>query len=212
MSQVLALASDFIERMINPAYGIRVNEEYSLRFAELLSTEGFEDLLRSEVAQLKSPETLSQHGWLWVLGWARSKKISIDETLLLQLTESWSSIFMQVAAIDLATREAKWVPREPITSIQEFGHPWLSKLMLNCTKASDGKNMDQEYIDTRCAEMTLVALMQVGSDIALDAASSLLNHKWAGQAQLVKLFWSLCDRLDDETQELWVSRLHPPEI
>ena len=29
MNEILTLASDFVERMSNPAYGVRVNEDYS---------------------------------------------------------------------------------------------------------------------------------------------------------------------------------------
>ncbi len=53
MSGLLSLARDYIERMANPVYGFAVNEEYSLRFAELLATEGFESSLRREVEELR---------------------------------------------------------------------------------------------------------------------------------------------------------------
>ena len=33
MTALLTLASEFIERMSNPAYGVLVNEEYAIRFA-----------------------------------------------------------------------------------------------------------------------------------------------------------------------------------
>ena len=67
------------------------------------------------------------------------------------------------------------------------------------------------HIDTRRSETVLIALMQVGREITLDAASTLLNHQWIGQPRLVEFFWSICRGLDDETQHLWVSRLRPPD-
>ena len=57
----------------------------------------------------------------------------------------------------------------------------------------------------------VIALMQDGREITLDAASTLLNHHWIGQSRLVQFFWSIWDELDDETQRLWVSRLRPPD-
>lgn len=210
MSQVLALASDFIERMSNPTYGISVNEDYSLRFAALLSSKGFDDLLRREIAQLRDPETLSPHSWLWLLSWARSKEISLDEKLLLHLTENLSSIFMQVATIDLATRRTDWMRRKSVASLQEFDHPWLSKLLRRCTEIHGKQDTKHVHVDTRRSETVLIALMQVGSDITLDAASTLLNHPWIGQSVLLQFFWSLCNELDDETRDTWVSRLRPP--
>lgn len=210
MSRVLALASDFIERMSNPAYGIRVNEDYALRFAALLSSDGFDGLMREEVTQLQDPETLSAHGWLWLLNWARSKEMSLNGELLLQLTTKFTNVFMQVAVIDLATRRADWARRETIPPLEKFDHPWLSNLLHGCTYVPAEDEMEVGYVDTRRAETILTALMQVGSDIALDAASALLNHDWIGRSSLQRFFWSLCDELDDETRAHWISRLHPP--
>ena len=211
MSQVLTLASEFIERMSNPAYGIRENEDYTMRFGSLLASEGFDDMLRREVAQLTNPESLSPHGWFWLLSWARSKNISLDEKLLLNLSERLSSVFMQVAIIDVATRMVDWKRRETVTPLQKFDYPWLSELLRRCTKGHIEKDSRPHHIDTRRSETVLIALMQVGSDITLDAASTLLNHRWSGQSLLVKFFWSLCRELDEETREEWVSRLHPPK-
>jgi hypothetical protein len=212
MSQVLALASDFIERMSNPAYGVRINEEYSLRFAELLSSEGFDELLRREMRQLRDPDALTPHGWLWLLGWARSKKISLDDKLLLRLTETLTSVFMLVVTIDLATKKTDWGHRNTVVSLHEFYHPWLLELMRRCTEKGGEKDTGNDYIDTKRAETVLIALMQVSSDITVDAASTLLNHHWTGQYQLLRFFWSLCDQFDDETRDMWISRLRPPKL
>src|SRR4026208_239719 len=108
MSDVLALSSDFIERMSNPAYGVSVNEDYSIRFGKMLTSDGFDDMLQHEARRLRNVDTLSSHGWLWLLDWAKSRNISLDDELLLDLTERWSSVFMQVSVIDLATQNAEW--------------------------------------------------------------------------------------------------------
>ena len=211
MSQVIALASEFIERMSNPAYGIIENEDYAMRFGALLKSEGFETMLGHEVALMRDPNSLSPHGWLWLFGWARSKAIVLDERLLMHLSESLSSVFMQVSVIEVATRSSKWEPQENEVPIEEFQHQWLSRLMLGCTTFQDNRRKSDAHIDTRRAEVILVALMQVGSEITLDAARSFLHHHWAGHNVLVKFFWSLCDELDEETKKNWVSRLNPPK-
>ena len=213
MSQVLALASEFIERMSNPAYGIIENEDYAMRFGALLKSEGFEKMLGHEVALMRNPDSLSPHGWLWLLGWARSKAIDPDEGLLMHLSESLSSVFMQVSVIEVATRAAKWEPQGNEVPIEDFQHQWLSRLMLGCITFQDKqrKSKSDAHIDTRRAEVILVALMQVGSDVTLDAARSFLHHHWAGHNMLVKFFWSLCDELDEDTKKEWVSRLNPPK-
>ena len=111
MSEVLTLASEFIDRMSNPAYGIHINEEYSLRFANLLKSNEFEHRLEREVERINDTDTLSPYGWLWLLGWVKSRNVVLDDELLLRLTEKWASISMQVSAIELETRRADWARR-----------------------------------------------------------------------------------------------------
>jgi hypothetical protein len=210
MSHILTLASDFIERMSNPAYGIRENEEYSLRLGALLSSDGFDRMLIDEIKEITNPAALTPHGWLWLLNWARAREVRLNEKLLLQLSESFSSVFMQVAVIDIGTAHADWQSKNSVTSLKEFKHSWLSALLNRCVDVHEEKETKYHHIDTRRSETVLVALMQVGRDITLDAASTLLNHRWFGQKQLVKFFWSICDELDTETHDIWISRLRPP--
>ena len=209
MSDVLTLASDFIDRMSNPGYGIRVNEDYSLRFANLLSSEGFDRLIQAEAGRLSDVNALSPHGWLWLLGWARAKDVSLNDKLLLDLAERWSNVFMQVSVIELATQRSDWDQRAEVTSLENFDHAWLRELMRRCTKWSNMEQVKPEDYTGR-SERCLIALLQVGRDITLDAASSLLNHHWLGQATLLKFFWLRCDLLDEETRSIWISRLQPP--
>lgn len=211
MSDVLTLASDFIDKMSNPAHGIHVNEDYALRFASLLASEEFESLLQREVARLDDINTLTPYGWLWLLGWARSRDVTLDDTLLLELTEYWSSISMQVSTIEIATRNAIWSRHERTMSLQEFEHPWLAQLLRRCTIVSDEDNIEINNIRARNAQNILVALLQVGSDLTLDAATTLLHHRWLGQPALLDFFWRLIDGLDNETQDVWISNLRPPE-
>lgn len=217
MSEILKLASEFIEHMSNPAYGILENEEYAMRFASLLTSEGFEEMLSREVPKLKDPGSLSPHGWFWLLNWARSKKLEFNDFLLLDLSEKLSSVFMQVILIDVATIGWDYWYRDEVhvTPIEAFDHPWLNKLLQGTTEIHEREffkppNLGRGEIDIRRSEIVLVALMQVGSAITIDAARSLLNHKWQGQEQLVEFFWSLCNELDEETRKEWILHLQPP--
>ncbi len=211
MSHVLTLASVFIERMSNPAYGIKENEDYSFRLGDLLKSKDFESMLNEEITQISNPETLSPHGWLWLLSWARAKKISLDNSLLLDLCMSQSSVFMQVSIIDVATRQSEWEQMPNDIHLKEFKHKWLANLMHRCTDVHHEKESEFEYIDTRRSEMILVALMQVGSDITIDAAKALLHHQWIGHNSLDKYFRSLCGEMDEETKNIWYSRLNMPK-
>lgn len=213
MSEILTLASEFIDRMSNPAYGIHTNEEYSLRFANLLKTNEFEYRLEGEIERISDIDVLSPYGWLWLLGWVKSRNVDLDDEVLLQLTEKWSSISMQVSTIELATRRAYWGNRKYNVPINEFDHPWLATLLRRCVTInnSDDERIESRNIRTRYSQSILVALLQVGSNITLDAASTLLHHRWLGQFSLLEFFWLLVDGLDGETQDVWLSNIRPPD-
>jgi len=224
MSALLTLASDFIERMANPAYGIRVNEDHALRFATLLNSEGFVSLLQEEAKQLHSTDSLTPHGWLWLLTWARSQGDQLNGELLLNLADTWSSVFMQASVIDAATMdidelisqkrrrnlEFSTAPDDerrirPIP-LDDIGHPFLRSLLHHVTHVAEG-DTDREEIRTQRAENTLVALLQIDREVTLKAASSLLHHDWRGQQALLEFYRMVRAGLDDETQQIWDSRL-----
>lgn len=52
MSNFLAVADDFLERMNNPAYGGAVNDEYAMKFARLLRDEQFEEQLNRQISDV----------------------------------------------------------------------------------------------------------------------------------------------------------------
>jgi hypothetical protein len=195
--------------MSNPAYGIRVNEEYALRFSELLSSEGFNALLQHEAERSFDVDDLTPHGWLWFLGWARSHDVNVNEDLLLHLTERWSNVFMQVLAIDVATQQAEGGSRSAITPLSEFEHPFLRRLLQHSVELPEIESGGYEDIPTTRAENTLVALLQIGRDITIEAARSLLHHSWRGQSKLRNYYMALRENLDAETQEIWDLRLGP---
>src|SRR5690349_9132610 len=101
MSDLLKLAADFIEKMNNPANGPLVNEEYSLKMAQMLTGEGFREVLANEIQTVEDVNTLSSYGWIWLIKWCRVNEIIISERLLFELMQQWSNVFMQTAIIDL---------------------------------------------------------------------------------------------------------------
>lgn len=221
MSPLLTLASDFIERMTNPAYGIRVNEDHAQRFATLLRTEGFSSQFEQEAKLLTSADSLTPHGWLWLLTWARSRNVQLDEELLLTLADTWSSVFMLASVIDVATSaidelrprgqkrrldfetEAEETRRVRPVALQQIDHLFLRTLLQQVTHV----HPEAEGLRTGRAEATLVALLQIGSDVTLAAASSLLHHRWRGRDELLTFYRSLYEELDPETQQVWNARL-----
>ncbi|MGA2075315.1 MAG: hypothetical protein ABSH52_17630 [Terriglobia bacterium] len=213
MSELLALARDFIEKMANPVYGYATNEDYSARFAELLRSEGFEGRLREEISTLRRPDALTSYGWLWVIGWAKSRRIPLPDDLLTELFEEWSSVFARCAIVDLATAELEYEPRGRDLSVQDFPSPFLVSIMTSATELGEEIYPTAELgRPSGRAESVLIALLQVGRPITLDAASALLRHEWRGQRQLLEYFWTLCNSLDPETREVWIRDVNPPPI
>ncbi len=77
-------------------------------------------------------------------------------------------------------------------------------------RRDDQARIDRRDVRTDRAETILVALLQVGSEIAIDAARTLLNHHWRGEEMLKDFYFRLKAGLEEETQQAWDSRLRPP--
>ncbi|MEP6672323.1 MAG: hypothetical protein ABJF10_24375 [Chthoniobacter sp.] len=218
MSAVLALAADFIERTSNPAYGPLVNEEYGLRLATLWESEGLDRELRKEASELSEVGTLTAHGWVWFLEWARAHKVELNEKLLINLVERWTSILIQVRAIDIGTQASEWLHRDASMRLEFFPHPFLRRLLIRCVNPPEraaladdsAERLRSETPRTRHAESVLVSLLQLGRDVTLDAASSLLRHEWDGQRRLLEFYGVLLEGLDRESQNVWIERLRIP--
>jgi hypothetical protein len=218
MSDLLFLAKDFIERMANPAYGLVANEEYALQFATLLQREGFEQKFLQEIREVKDRDTLSSYGWLWLIGWAKSRNIDLPTDLLVELFEEWSDVFIKTNVLDLATRNAEnGVPGDVNISIEHFADEFLQRVMLSAVRIEReefrgfGQASDEQEEFRRPdavpaigrAEALLVSLLQVGRPITLNAALIFLNYKWQGQRHMQIFFFLLYDKLDEESQAAW---------
>jgi hypothetical protein len=225
MSEILILARDYIERMANPVYGSSVNEEYSIRFATLLSLDGFESRLNEEISGLKDRNTLTSYGWLWLLEWAKSRQISLDEELLVGLFEEWSSVFVRSDIVDVATQRSDEVSGNFRNfSVKEFPSTFLSRIMVRATRLPEEverqesqkfpeENRKRETVpSTAMAESALISFMQVGRPITLDASAVLLRDEWQGQQHLLRYFWAKLDSIDEETRANWIKRLDPPSL
>jgi len=209
MSGLLSLARDYLDRMANPVYGLAVNEEYSLRFAQLLETDGFESSLRREVKELRDTEELTSNGWLWLMGWAKTREIEVKDDLLLDLFNQWSSISARCAIVDLAIHQYR--PDLRVSRglpLSEFPHPLLARMLHDATEIVDEREQRidrsrREARRTGRAEDLLLVLLQVEAPITIAAASTLLRHQWDGHEQLVTYLRELAATWDGETRGLW---------
>jgi hypothetical protein len=225
MSELLVLASDYIEHMANPQYGTAVNEDYANRFAVLLQSKEFEAQLDKEIEELEDRGTLSSHGWLWLLERAKSRKLRLREKLLLELFQHWPNVFIRSDIVDVATQSAEPPVSNLVTySLSEFPNRFLRQILTLATRSSlENADRDSPLSDEKpgvttaessgaFAESTLFALLQVGRPLTLDAATVLLKHRWPGQERLLESFRAVYNSLERETQRVWVQRLDPPTI
>lgn len=216
MSTVLALARDFIERMSNPVFGISVNEEYSLEFGQLLQSEGFTEQLRRDIQSLEYPGEMTSHAWMWLIGWARSNRVALRDNLLVELFDQWSSVFVKTAILDLITTESResWRPeRDRRGDISE--NPVIAAIVARTIAYGPSGEREQQdapgiMAPLGRAEAALIALLQVGRPVTLQAAHGLLQQRWPGQERLLEFFWSLADSLEEETRAVWLREVDPP--
>lgn len=222
MTTVLLLARDFIERLGNPLYGGAVNDEYGMRLAELLQAEGFEASLSREIQQLDDPSAFTSHGWLWLLQWARAKRLELRSDLLESLFAESASVFVRKAILDVAVTSQSTAVDWRRTDVREFPDRFLASVMsaaiARAQERSEGSvervrpksDKGESEPATAAPQGTLVALLQANKPLTLYAASTLLHHRWPGQTKLISYFWTLVDNLDPETSAEWITNVRPP--
>ena len=75
-----------------------LNSYDKTRFASLLQRQGFEERFLQEIREVQDREALSSHGWLWLIGWAKSRSVELPTGLLVDLFEQWSDVFVKTSA------------------------------------------------------------------------------------------------------------------
>lgn len=228
MTSLVALAADFLERMGNPAFGIRLNEEYAMRLSFLLGGD-VDERLGAEMSELNDVDLLTPTGWLWVLGWSRAHHVRLDDELLHGLVERWEASTFKAeviqTAIDGLNEEAAqaWLddlvaratgqdvtdePDDAATSADDVG------LVLLGDDAAAGRRALRPSAQRRGSQhpsSLVLALIACDRDPAIDAAARLLRQRWAGADGLARSFWARVDGLDEGSRALWLERLDPPE-
>ena len=219
MKSILVLASDFLERMSNPAYGARVNETYALRFAELLESDDgeFESRLAKEIQLLDEPGALGPHAWMWLISWARANRLELDQTLTLALFDHWDSTALRATIVELATQSWEGNPPSIDLALSDFPNAWLRELVGRVVlpdgdepgRDDPSRRPDLDRDDFRIdeprrpqhsrADRVLLALLQAGTDIALHAAAALLREDFPGQEQQRTALEEYLDEMDEES-------------
>lgn len=163
MNTALQLASDFIERAGNHAFGQEINEEYVLRWERLklsgtpIATLGIADLSREDIG------VLSLDAWLWL-----GSTLGVDDPeypapFVDALFKSTDDPIQRLRVADMSLRHPALAQRyaqlgEP-QSLDECPQSWVKSWLLALTR-------QQEPMEGGIEEMA-VLLLQVGNHPAL---------------------------------------------
>jgi hypothetical protein len=215
MSSLIELATEFLDRMGNPAYGSQVNEDYATRLTRI-SDEDFQHSLSAELGRLKDPSALTPYGWICVLHWSRETGARLNDDLLIQLCEKWESAAFKAQVIDVAVPEDNSIPEPPDGGVEQFPQPWLRELLVRAVQEVRRPGREpfaEESFPAQHSghvESLLMALISVERPVTIAAASALLREYWDGQGTLLNFFWGRVDDLDEETAALWQDTMSPP--
>jgi hypothetical protein len=217
MSTLLGLANDFVEQMINPAAGLLVNNEYSLRLGDLLSDAEALGRLRAEIRELRRLDDVSARTWMWILSLPQSH-LDLDPELLRQLCREFRGPAFRAAVLACVFRDGQPVPSVEelrlghITSFENLDNDWLRVLVEDVLREphTDQRDRDAGSVEPSepsandDAESLLVALLTVDSRECLEAGVALLRHPWSGQTGLRIFFESRTSAMDNESRALWL--------
>jgi hypothetical protein len=222
MSGLLRLANDFVERMMNPAFGPLVNDDYSMRLGELLADERSSEMLLAEARRLNRVDELSAHTWLWLLT-LPGPKAPLSDDILLRLCQELRAPAFRVTVLNCVFRDRPQLEPdeapafdEPPT-IEDIENPWLAELIRSAVREPLPHDHDRSLEPEPSSEPTtvddaqslLVALLSVDWRECREAAAALLRHDWRGHDDLLAFFHSRTTAMDEESRALWL-RLAPP--
>jgi hypothetical protein len=215
---LLAIAESFIDRMTNPRYGPAVNEEYAMRFTELLNGDpGFATELANLSLDPEDIDSLPACAWPWYLEWRRLEGApppTADFFEVLFAATDDPAIRLAVVQSALSERaadssqddfpDAALAPlSDPGLGSEERGairSSWLRSQATRLTRAGDPAQTLPDAIELA------TYLLQIGDS---DSLASLLSLPWPGQEALITaIARQLADaNLDPETAAAWRSRL-----
>jgi hypothetical protein len=223
MSSLIELASEFLDRIGNPAYGAQINEEYAIRLTALLGidTPEIDRRFATEVAALDDVEALTPTGWLWVLRWARAHDVRMSPDLLRALVERWEATSFKAVAIETAIADADDAERSETWLAGLVDRAVRTEITGDTTRPRDfgGDEPDRnqksirppsERRGSRHAYSLFLALVACDTAATTNAASDLVGRDWDGAEDLVLSVWARLDSLDDESRDVWLSRLQIP--
>lgn len=144
MNSSLALASDFIERAANPAFGLDVNEEYALRWAVMRQTADPLPNLQINELRPEDIEVLSPDAWFWLGSSLTVNDPELPIALVDALFQATADEFYRLRVADMSLRHPSLSKRYTIAprALGEMPSSWardrLRRLLLDTDFGPDG--------------------------------------------------------------------------
>lgn len=212
MKAFVGLAAEFIDKLANPAHGVETNEAYGARLASLEQGDsrfGEQFAAACEELQADDLHLLGTSGWIWLLGWLASRSRRPPDAILDALYDETQDVVVRLRIVEAVTTfpptiERFTVLRRRTTPLSEVPDRWLARRLVSLVEP--GVNRVDPSALAATQEFTLL-LLQVGNEVALSTARSLLAHHWPGGEELQASVRALFSRLDGETREAWLRML-----
>lgn len=237
MNGFLALAEGFLDRMTNPQYGTEVNEEYSLRFHQVLAEDPeFAVSFASLPLDPEDIDSLPICAWPWYLQWRAERSEPPSAEFLDALFEATDDPGVRLAVLQSALSDHSHSRQDGANDTRPYGNGqpapddsaatspearwsseleereairslWLSNRLTRLTGEPIDSSTFPEVVDIA------TYLLQLGDTANLRA---FLSRPWVGQEALRQTVeGQLAEaNLDPETAARWRSQLglDPPTI
>ena len=235
MNGLLAIAESFLERMTNPQYGNAVNDQYSLRFNQLLGEdrEFAESFARLDLAP-EDVGSLPTCAWPWYLQWRTERRAPLSPEFLDALFDSTDDPAVRMAVIQSAFsdndreapggRHADFDPAEdaPTGDFRESGAhlqdrpEWAQSTIIQngWLRIRVARLTSDTHVDRRRAEIGEIAtyLLQLGDAESLADLRGLLDNPRTRESIIAAIAEHLVDAgLDPQTEARWRAQLGLPE-
>lgn len=208
---LLTFAAAHLERVSNPAFGRRANEDATMEFAAVLSDVEATSRFNTEVQLLDDANSFGSYGWQWIVGWCKANNLDLREDLVLDLIDRWDSVAFKAEIFGLLVQSAD-IDDASDATIYEFPQPTLRTILRKATAdpqpEEEGTETAQSLnADVRSVETTLLALIAVDHPVTIAAARLLVTHDWYGRGPLRDAILARAELLDVETSQLWLEAL-----
>jgi hypothetical protein len=227
MNGLLAIAECFLDRMTNPRYETAINDEYSLRFDQILAGDReFADNFARLALEPEDIDSLPTCAWPWYLQWRIGRASPPTVAFLDALFEATDDPAIRLSvllsalsdgdpesqAADHPVGSEDWRDRLLTEQLAAIPSRWLRMRLSRMVSGTESETNGPGDVPGVIELGTF--LLQLGDGASLQILQALLGIHWDGRPRLVEAIQGyLTDAgLDPETEATWRSQLGLAEL